>query len=93
MLTSEAPSSLACTPAFASVSKPVTLSCSYANPTSGTLPVRVGGTPLANIDRGHLLGFAVGPAPVVVHQRQLELTQRTGQRHMGNDEDAVHAAR
>lgn len=39
--------SLACTPAFASVSKPVTLSCSYANPSSGTLPVRVGGTPLA----------------------------------------------
>ena len=39
-------SSLACTPAFASVSKTVNFSCSYANPTSGTLPVRVGGKAL-----------------------------------------------
>uniref|UniRef100_UPI0035A0AE59 DUF6701 domain-containing protein n=1 Tax=Roseateles sp. TaxID=1971397 RepID=UPI0035A0AE59 len=39
--------SLACTPAFANVSKAVTLSCSYANPSSGTLPVRVAGTPLS----------------------------------------------
>lgn len=43
----KADNSLACTPAFANVSKPVTLTCGYANPTSGTLPVRVGGTPLA----------------------------------------------
>lgn len=39
-------SSLACTPAFANISKPVTLSCSYANPATGTLPVRVSGTAL-----------------------------------------------
>jgi len=36
-----------CTPAFANVTKPVTLSCSYLNPGSGTLPVRVAATPLA----------------------------------------------
>jgi hypothetical protein len=31
-----------CTPAFANVDKSITFTCSYANPTSGTLPVRVG---------------------------------------------------
>lgn len=36
----------ACTPAFASVSKTVTFKCSYSNPSSGTLPVRVGGSAL-----------------------------------------------
>lgn len=36
----------ACTPAFASVSKAVTFKCSYTNPGSGTMPVRVGGTAL-----------------------------------------------
>lgn len=39
-------SSLACTPAFASVSKNVTFKCGYTNPATGTLPVRVNGTPL-----------------------------------------------
>lgn len=43
----KADNSLACVPAFASVTKPVTLSCAYANPTTGTRPARVGGTPLA----------------------------------------------
>jgi MSHA biogenesis protein MshQ len=33
--------SLACTPAFASVSKNLTFKCSYSNPVTGTLPVRV----------------------------------------------------
>lgn len=36
----------ACVPAFASTSKPVTFSCAYANPASGTQPVRVGGSAL-----------------------------------------------
>lgn len=36
----------ACTPAFASVSKNVTFKCTYSNPSSGTLPVRVGGSAL-----------------------------------------------
>jgi len=36
-----------CTPAFANVTKVITLSCSYLNPSSGTLPVRIAGTPLA----------------------------------------------
>jgi len=35
-----------CSPAFASVSKNVTFKCSYSNPTTGTLPVRVGGLAL-----------------------------------------------
>lgn len=39
-------SSLACTPAFGSVSKTVNFACSYSNPTKGTWPVRVGGKPL-----------------------------------------------
>ncbi len=38
--------STSCTPAFASTSKTVTFTCGYANPSSGTLPVRVGGTAL-----------------------------------------------
>lgn len=33
---------LTCTPAFASVSKAITFTCGYTNPTTGTLPVRVG---------------------------------------------------
>lgn len=39
-------SSLACVPAFANVSKSVTFTCGYTNPSSGTLPVRVGGSAL-----------------------------------------------
>ena len=42
----KADNSAACTPAFASVSKAVTFKCSYTNPTSGTLPVRVGSAAL-----------------------------------------------
>ena len=42
----KADNSLACVPAFASVSRNVTLTCSYANPSSGTLPVRVASTAL-----------------------------------------------
>ena len=38
--------SLMCTPAFASVNKNVTFKCSYSNPTSGYVPVRVGGAAL-----------------------------------------------
>lgn len=37
---------LACVPAFASTSKAVTFRCVYANPASGTLPVRMGGAAL-----------------------------------------------
>lgn len=37
---------LACAPAFANVTRNVTLGCSYATPASGTLPVRVGGQAL-----------------------------------------------
>ncbi|MDD5033314.1 MAG: hypothetical protein PHE55_01035 [Methylococcaceae bacterium] len=46
---------LACTPAFANVSKTVTFTCGYQNPASGTLPVRVGGTAL---NAGNNLGGA-----------------------------------
>lgn len=42
----KATNSLACVPAFANVTKRVTLSCGYVNPASGTLPVRVAGTAL-----------------------------------------------
>lgn len=38
--------SLACTPAFANVSKSVTFTCAYQNPGTGSLPVRVGGSAL-----------------------------------------------
>lgn len=37
---------LVCTPAFATVTKPLTLGCSYVTPNSGTLAVRVAGTAL-----------------------------------------------
>jgi MSHA biogenesis protein MshQ len=42
----KADNSTACTPAFASVSKPVSFSCAYVNPATGTLPLRVAGTAL-----------------------------------------------
>jgi MSHA biogenesis protein MshQ len=42
----KADNSLACTPAFGSVSKSVTFTCAYTNPATGTLPVRVGGQAL-----------------------------------------------
>jgi MSHA biogenesis protein MshQ len=42
----KADNSLACVPAFASTSKSVNLKCAYSNPATGTLPVRVSGTPL-----------------------------------------------
>jgi MSHA biogenesis protein MshQ len=38
--------SAVCVPAFASASKAVTFSCGYTNPTTGTLPLRVGGSAL-----------------------------------------------
>jgi MSHA biogenesis protein MshQ len=38
--------SLVCTPGFASVSRPITFKCSYTNPVTGTLPVRVAGAAL-----------------------------------------------
>jgi MSHA biogenesis protein MshQ len=38
--------SLQCVPAFASVAKTVNLKCAYANPSSGTLPVRIAGVAL-----------------------------------------------
>jgi MSHA biogenesis protein MshQ len=38
--------SSACVAAFANVSRAVALSCTYANPTTGSLPVRVGGKAL-----------------------------------------------
>ena len=37
---------LQCVPAFAGVTRNVTFRCAYSNPTTGTLPVRVGGTAL-----------------------------------------------
>jgi MSHA biogenesis protein MshQ len=43
----QADNSLACTPAFASVSKAVNFNCAYSDPASGTLPVTVGGSGLA----------------------------------------------
>jgi len=42
----KADNSLACVPAFASVSKSVTFRCAYTNPSTGTLPVRVAGSAL-----------------------------------------------
>lgn len=39
--------SLACTPAFAGVSKTISFNCGYSDPASGTLPVAVGGTSIA----------------------------------------------
>ncbi|MES2152020.1 MAG: polymer-forming cytoskeletal protein [Pseudomonadota bacterium] len=50
----KADNSLACTPAFASISKTVNLSCAYSDPSSGTLPVRLG----ANVPLGAGLASA-----------------------------------
>jgi MSHA biogenesis protein MshQ len=43
----KADNSLACVPAFASVSKPVNFKCNYGNPTTGSAPVRIGGSSVA----------------------------------------------
>ncbi|ADI29657.1 hypothetical protein M301_1274 [Methylotenera versatilis 301] len=37
----KADNSLVCTPAFASVSKSISFTCAYTNPTTGTLPIRI----------------------------------------------------
>lgn len=42
----KADNSASCTPAFASVSKNASFKCSYSNPATGTLPVRLGGAAL-----------------------------------------------
>lgn len=42
----KADNAASCTPAFASVNKAITFTCGYANPTTGTLPARVGGRAL-----------------------------------------------
>lgn len=42
----KADNSAACVPAFAGVTKALSFSCAYTNPSSGTLPVRVGGRAL-----------------------------------------------
>ncbi|AXS79719.1 LamG domain-containing protein [Dechloromonas sp. HYN0024] len=49
-------SSLACAPAFASVSKTVNFNCSYTNPSTGTKPVIVGGT---NVSCGTASGVSL----------------------------------
>jgi MSHA biogenesis protein MshQ len=41
-------SSAACVPAYANTSRSLTFTCAYTNPTTGTLPVRVGGKALNN---------------------------------------------
>ena len=43
----KADNSLACVPAFASVSKSINFKCNYSNPTTGSAPVRVGGSSVA----------------------------------------------
>lgn len=43
---SQSPTNNGCSAAFASVNRSLTFKCSYSNPTTGTLPVRVGGTAL-----------------------------------------------
>ena len=37
----KADNSLSCTPAFASISKSITFTCAYNNPSTGTLPIRI----------------------------------------------------
>ena len=54
--------SLACTPAFASVSKSVTFRCSYFNPVTGTLPVRVNGNALNSANSAAAACDATGRA-------------------------------
>lgn len=65
----QADNSLVCTPAFSSTSKTVNFSCAYSDPTSGTLPVAVGGS---NITCGSTSGVALnfnasGVASTTVH--------------------------
>ena len=55
--------SLSCVPAFANVSRAMTLACSYTNPGTGTLPARVGGTALSTAAS---LGAACGTASQAV---------------------------
>lgn len=86
-------SGLACTPAFASVSKPVTFSCTYSNPASGTLPVRVSGSSNASFACGGAgqavtLAFdATGTANASLQYADAGLVALTG-RYTGSGNDA-----
>ena len=54
--------STVCTPAFASTSKAVSFSCSYSNPATGTLPVRVDGVALNSANNANAACDANGRA-------------------------------
>ncbi len=55
-------SSAACVPAFASVSRSLTFKCAYANPTSGTQALRVGGSALNSANNAASACDATGRA-------------------------------
>ncbi len=58
----KADNSAVCTPAFASVSKPVTFACGYQNPSSGSFAVRVGGIALNSANNAGAVCDAGGRA-------------------------------
>ena len=58
----KADNSATCIPAFASVSKSVNFKCSYGNPASGTLPVRIGGAALNSANSSAAACDGVGRA-------------------------------
>lgn len=81
---------LSCTPAFASVSKAITFTCGYTNPTTGTLPVRVGGTGVAcgGAGQGVTLAFdATGTASTTVQYADVGQMSLTGT-YTGSGSDA-----
>lgn len=61
----KANNALNCVPAFANVSRTVNLKCAYANPTTGTLPVRVAGVALNAGNNAAAACDATGQSPTL----------------------------
>jgi MSHA biogenesis protein MshQ len=82
-------SSLACVPAFAGVTKAVAFGCSYTNPSSGTLPVMVGGNAVScGSTRNVSLAFnASGVATTTVQYADVGLLTLTAA-YTGSGSDA-----
>lgn len=81
---------LACTPAFASVSKSIAFTCGYTNPTTGASPVVVGGSSVAcgGAGAGVSLAFdSTGTASTTVKYADVGQMSLTG-KYTGSGSDA-----
>lgn len=63
----KADDSLACTPAFADVTRSVTFNCGHSNPSSGSHPVRLGPAPMVALNAANDVNAACGAGAYAVN--------------------------